>query len=87
MPMKSLLGKPPIPTVNIERFEKKYTKNKTKFKSFIESTKMVLELPAVSDKSFLITIGDRSVSGLVARDQLVGQFQTPVANVQLLLQV
>ena len=80
MPMKSLLGKPPIPTVNIERFEKKYTKNKTKFKSFIESTKMVLELPAVSDKSFLITIGDRSVSGLVARDQLVGQFQTPVAN-------
>ena len=41
---------------------------------------MILELPAVSDKSFLITIGDRSVSGLVARDQLVGQHQTPVAN-------
>ncbi|UJF20064.1 phosphoribosylformylglycinamidine synthase [Vibrio sp. SS-MA-C1-2] len=40
----------------------------------------VLKLPAVADKSFLITIGDRSVSGLVARDQMVGPWQVPVAN-------
>ena len=35
----------------------------------------------VADKSFLIHIGDRSVGGLVARDQMVGPWQTPVADV------
>lgn len=41
----------------------------------------VLQMPAVGSKSFLITIGDRSVSGLVARDQMVGPWQVPVADV------
>lgn len=41
----------------------------------------VLRLPAVGSKSFLITIGDRSISGLVARDQMVGPWQVPVADV------
>ena len=40
----------------------------------------VLQLPCVADKSFLVTIGDRSVSGLVARDQMVGPWQVPVAD-------
>jgi len=40
----------------------------------------VLQLPAVADKRFLITIGDRSVPGLVTRDQMVGPWQTPVAD-------
>ena len=40
----------------------------------------VLRFPAVSSKSFLITIGDRSVGGLVARDQMVGPWQVPVAD-------
>ena len=40
----------------------------------------VLHLPCVADKSFLVTIGDRSVSGLVARDQMVGPWQVPVAD-------
>jgi phosphoribosylformylglycinamidine synthase len=40
----------------------------------------VLRLPAVAEKTFLITIGDRSVTGLVARDQMVGPWQVPVAN-------
>ncbi|MCY4452954.1 MAG: phosphoribosylformylglycinamidine synthase [Immundisolibacterales bacterium] len=40
----------------------------------------VLRLPCVADKSFLVTIGDRSVSGLVARDQMVGPWQVPVAD-------
>ncbi len=40
----------------------------------------VLRLPAVAEKTFLITIGDRSVTGLVARDQMVGPWQIPVAN-------
>ena len=46
-----------------------------------ESVKRVLRLPSVGSKSFLITIGDRSITGLVARDQMVGPFQVPVADV------
>lgn len=41
----------------------------------------VLQLPAVADKTFLVSIGDRSVTGLVARDQMVGPWQVPVADV------
>jgi len=41
----------------------------------------VLRLPAVADKTFLVTIGDRSVGGLVCRDPMVGRFQVPVADV------
>ena len=40
----------------------------------------MLRLPAVADKTFLITIGDRTVAGLVARDQMVGPWQVPVAD-------
>ncbi|BBA33548.1 phosphoribosylformyl-glycineamide synthetase [Methylocaldum marinum] len=46
-----------------------------------EAAKRVLNFPAVADKRFLITIGDRSVGGLVARDQMVGPWQVPVADV------
>src|SRR3970282_2305354 len=45
----------------------------------------VLRLPAVADKTFLITIGDRTVGGLTARDQMVGQWQVPVADVAVSL--
>ena len=45
-----------------------------------EAIARVLQLPAVADKRFLITIGDRSVSGLVTQDQMVGPWQTPVAD-------
>ncbi len=41
----------------------------------------VLRLPAVASKEFLITIGDRSITGMVARDQMVGPWQVPVADV------
>nr|VFJ63425.1 MAG: phosphoribosylformylglycinamidine synthase [Candidatus Kentron sp. DK] len=40
----------------------------------------VLQLPTVASKNFLITIGDRSITGLVARDQMVGPWQVPVAD-------
>jgi len=45
-----------------------------------EAIKRVLRLPAVGSKSFLITIGDRSVGGLCARDPMVGPWQVPVAD-------
>ena len=46
-----------------------------------EAIERVLSFPTVANKSFLITIGDRSVGGLVARDQMVGPWQVPVADV------
>ena len=46
-----------------------------------EAAQRVLAMPAVADKSFLIHIGDRTVGGLVARDQLVGPWQVPVSDV------
>ena len=45
-----------------------------------EAALRVLRLPAVADKTFLVTIGDRSVTGLVARDPMVGPWQVPVAD-------
>jgi phosphoribosylformylglycinamidine synthase len=50
-----------------------------------EAIERVLFMPAVASKSFLITIGDRSVTGLVARDQMVGPWQVPVADVAVTL--
>jgi len=46
-----------------------------------EAALRVLRVPAVADKTFLVTIGDRSITGMVARDQLVGPWQIPVADV------
>ena len=45
-----------------------------------DAAQRLLRLPAIAEKTFLITIGDRSVTGLVARDQMVGPWQVPVAN-------
>jgi phosphoribosylformylglycinamidine synthase len=50
-----------------------------------EAVERVLRLPAVANKSFLITITDRSVTGQVARDQMVGPWQTPVSDVAVTL--
>ena len=46
-----------------------------------DAAERVLRLPAVANKTFLITIGDRSVSGLITRDQMIGPWQVPVADV------
>jgi len=81
LPMSLLFGKPPkmersvshvqshVPAFDADAFDLK----KAAFD--------VLRFPAVADKSFLIHIGDRSVTGLVARDQMVGPWQIPVADV------
>ena len=80
MPMDVLLGKTPKmhrdaktlkannPAVNRDGIE------------LNEAAERVLRLPTVAEKTFLITIGDRTVTGLVARDQMVGPWQVPVAN-------
>ena len=51
--------------------------------SIAEATERVLRFPAVAAKTFLITIADRTVTGLVARDQMVGPYQVPVADLSL----
>ena len=81
IPMSLLFGKPP----KMHRHAK-HVPPKTQALDFSgiaieEAVKRVLSFPAVADKSFLIHIGDRSVTGLVARDQMVGPWQVPVADV------
>ncbi|EIC1055112.1 hypothetical protein K9821_004590, partial [Salmonella enterica subsp. enterica serovar Infantis] len=45
-----------------------------------DAVNRVLHLPTVAEKTFLVTIGDRTVTGMVARDQMVGPWQVPVAD-------
>lgn len=64
-----------------QRIEKNLKPFETSAIDLKEAATRVLQLPCVADKSFLVTIGDRSVGGLVARDQMVGPWQVPVADV------
>ncbi|HSN24339.1 MAG TPA: phosphoribosylformylglycinamidine synthase, partial [Methylomicrobium sp.] len=81
IPMSVLFGKPPKMHRNVKHIQPD-TKS-LDFNGFDikEAVKRVLSFPAVADKSFLIHIGDRSITGLVARDQMVGPWQVPVADV------
>lgn len=80
MPLNVLLGKPP----RMLRREESRTMASSQIDlagaSLDSAFRRVLANPTVADKSFLITIGDRSVTGLVARDQMVGPWQVPVAD-------
>ena len=80
LPMDVLFGKPP-------RMHREVNSGQVAVLPFdgvdpdiAEAAKRVLSLPAVADKSFLITIGDRTINGLVHRDQMVGPWQVPVAD-------
>ncbi|ASK78456.1 phosphoribosylformylglycinamidine synthase [Paraphotobacterium marinum] len=75
-----LLGKPPKLEISVDTLKPAGDELDTDNLSLKETVKRILTLPAVADKSFLITIGDRSVSGMVARDQMVGPWQIPVSN-------
>ncbi len=81
LPMSVLFGKPPKMHRKVERSIPPKTKLDFAGIELKEAIKRVLSFPAVADKSFLIHIGDRSVTGLVARDQMVGSWQVPVADV------
>ncbi len=81
MPLSVLLGKPPKMTRNVKREQVKLPKFDTRNILLKEAVERVLRLPAVADKTFLITIGDRTVGGFTARDQMVGPWQVPVADV------
>ncbi|MFM1895552.1 MAG: hypothetical protein RLZZ385_626, partial [Pseudomonadota bacterium] len=80
MPMSVLFGKPP-------RMHREAISMPVAFREpaqwdieIADALERVLALPAVASKQFLITIGDRSITGQVSRDQMVGPWQVPVAD-------
>ncbi len=81
IPMSLLFGKPPRLERDATRRAPASLALDLRAIALDEAVHRVLRFPAVADKSFLITIGDRSVGGLVARDQTVGPWQVPVADV------
>jgi len=85
LPMALLFGKPPKMLRQASHHPFRKPELDTAIIDLDEAARRVLQLPAVADKTFLITIGDRSVTGLVARDQLVGPWQVPVADVAVTL--
>ncbi|WP_339843649.1 phosphoribosylformylglycinamidine synthase [uncultured Halopseudomonas sp.] len=80
MPLSVLLGKPPRMHRSVEREAEPNDAFDASELPLEEAANRVLRLPSVASKSFLITIGDRSITGLVARDQMVGPWQVPVAD-------
>ncbi|ERS86021.1 phosphoribosylformylglycinamidine synthase [Halomonas sp. PBN3] len=81
LPMSVLFGKPPKMTREFSRQATEMPGVMLDNLDLREAMERVLRLPAVASKSFLITIGDRSITGQVARDQMVGPWQVPVADV------
>jgi phosphoribosylformylglycinamidine synthase len=80
LPLEVLLGKPPRMVREARRAAPARARLDLTGVTLAEALDHVLRLPAVADKTFLVTIGDRSVGGLVARDQMVGPWQVPVAD-------
>ena len=80
MPMEVLLGKPPRMHRDVQRVDQHFNELNVTDTELAQSIAWVLQQPTVASKSFLITIGDRTVGGLNARDQFVGPWQVPVAD-------
>ena len=80
MPLDVLLGKTPKMTRDVTRLQAKGQPLQRDEITLADAVNRVLHLPAVAEKTFLITIGDRTVTGMVARDQMVGPWQIPVAD-------
>lgn len=92
LPMSTLFGKPPKLELQGTTVEPRRIEFDATLQSYLpevaspegllkEAIERVLHLPSVGSKSYLITIGDRSISGLVTRDQMVGPWQVPCADV------
>ena len=81
MDMDALLGKPPRMTREVTHLPAAHVALDVARVELEDAAYRVLRLPAVADKTFLISIGDRTVGGMTARDQMVGPWQVPVADV------
>ena len=80
IPVSLLLGGPPAMHRDVARLPSPRESFDVESLDIEEALHRMLRLPSVADKSFLVTIGDRTVGGLVARDQMVGPWQVPVAD-------
>lgn len=85
MPIEVLLGKPPRMTRDVTRVPRTGDDFDPESVELREAAYSVLRHPTVASKRFLITIGDRTVGGLTHRDQMVGPWQVPVADVAVTL--
>jgi len=80
LPLQVLFGKPP-------KMERAFTRTDITSSpldlagvTISDAIERLLRLPTIASKSFLITIGDRSITGMVVQDQMVGPWQVPVAD-------
>lgn len=80
LPLDVLLGKTPKMLRDVKTYQAHGDNFSTSDINLYDAVKRVLHLPTVAEKTFLITIGDRTVTGMVARDQMVGPWQVPVAD-------
>ncbi|OQW89531.1 MAG: phosphoribosylformylglycinamidine synthase [Rhodoferax ferrireducens] len=85
MPMNVLLGKPPKMHRDVKTVERTFAPINLTDVALQQAAIDVLAHPTVASKRFLVTIGDRTVGGLTHRDQMVGPWQVPVADVAVTL--
>jgi phosphoribosylformylglycinamidine synthase len=81
MELSTLLGKPPKMTRDVVHVSRRLPVFEIGNIELADAVHRVLQFPAVADKTFLVTIGDRTVGGLCSRDPMVGPWQVPVADV------
>jgi phosphoribosylformylglycinamidine synthase len=81
LPLEVLLGKAPKMLRDVRRVTPPQAALATSALDVREAAYRLLRFPAVADKTFLISIGDRTVGGMISRDQMVGPWQVPVADV------
>ncbi len=85
MDLEVVLGKPPKMIRDVTHRAQKLVSLDFSVVTLADAAQRVLRFPAVADKTFLISIGDRTVGGLCARDPFVGPWQVPVADVAVTL--
>ena len=85
VPLDVILGKPPRMSRDATRVVRRLAPLDLRGVGVKDALYRVLQFPAVADKTFLVTIGDRTVGGLCARDPMVGPWQVPVADVAVTL--
>ena len=85
VPLDVILGKPPRMTRNVNSLTGASDDFDSRQIDIRDAAYRLLKLPTIADKSFLITIGDRTVTGLINRDQFVGPWQVPVSDVAVSL--
>jgi len=85
VPLDVILGKPPKMLRDAKHVSNPLPALELSSVSVRDAAYRVLQFPAVADKTFLVTIGDRTVGGLCSRDQMIGPWQVPVADVAVTL--